>query len=71
MCADIVEDTTYDGEEKRRLISPRIMNVEFEGHAGEKGRLHLDMDFGFPVTTKTLKALPKLINAIQNIQIEE
>ena len=71
MRADIVEDTTYDGEEKRRLISPRVKNVDFEGHAGERGHLHLDIDSDFPVTTKTLEALPKLINEIQNIQIEE
>lgn len=63
-------ETTYDGEKKKVSFSPSIINVEYEGRAGKKGHVHLDMDFGFPVTVNTLELLPKLIKAIQDIQIE-
>lgn len=63
-------ETTYDGEKKKVLFSPSISNVEYAGRAGEKGHVHLDMDFGLSVSVNTLELLPKLIKAIQDIQIE-
>lgn len=61
-----------EGNEKEKIIKPLIKNVAFEGKADFLGKMRFHIDLDLPVTPgiNNLELIPKLIKAINDIELE-
>lgn len=62
---------TYDGEQSKVAITPHIKNVAYEGKAGCKLSIHLDIDLLAPAYIDALYLVPELLEKISDIELEQ
>lgn len=62
--------STYDGEEKHRIIHPGIKKVAFENSAFGKTSCHFDIDLPSGTGLKYLDLVSQLVKRISEIELD-